>query len=62
MRTYYILMRRGKRNQSNKEAGPHGQRAGNWFQMDAAGGDKEQRHWDEDKYPILWGFMRHFTS
>lgn len=34
-------MGRKKISQSNKAAHPQGQRAGNWFQMDAAGGGKE---------------------
>lgn len=42
MRTYFFNFNEQgeKRNQGNKAACPQGQRAGNWFQMDAAGGGK----------------------
>lgn len=53
----------GGQPKNNKAASPQDQRAGNWLQVVAvAVGKGEQHPWDEDTYPILWGFTRHLRE
>lgn len=46
-----------------KAAVPQNQTAGNWLQAVALMVESGEQHpWDEDTYPILWGFTRHLRE